>query len=199
MIAGDVNTCSGSSNPVDQPAVIIIFGAAVRPDGSPSETLRGRVAAALRWAAHLEAPVFVPTGGVGRHGPSEAAVMARLLREAAVPASRILIEPTAHDTLGSARACASLLRGHAGPVFAASNGYHLARCLMLLRLAGIRATGCPPPPASGRFGERWLARLRELAALPVDLALGLVQLRLARRVTTGQRRAKRRGLPGDAS
>lgn len=158
-------------------AVIIIFGAAVQPDGSPSRTLRWRVEAALRLASTLDAPLFLPTGGVGRHGPAEAAVMAGLLREAGVPASRILTESTAHDTLASAGACAALLHGHAGPVFAASSGYHLPRCLMLLRLAGIRARRCPPPPAAGRLAQRWLARLRELAALPVDLALGLVKLR----------------------
>lgn len=181
-----------------EPAVIIIFGAAVLPDGSPSQTLRRRVEAALRWAATLDAPLFVPTGGVGRHGPAEATVMTRLLREAGVPATRILAEPTAHDTLASASACAILLCGHAGPVFAATSGYHLPRCLMLLRLAGIRgARGCPPPRASGTLAQRWLARLREVAALPVDLALGLVQLRGPRRVTARQRCAKRRNLPGE--
>ncbi len=184
--------------PVAKTAAIIIFGAAVRPDGSPSRTLRWRVEAALRRAATLDTPLFVPTGGVGRHGPAEAAVMTRLLREAGVPAARILVEPTAHDTLTSARACAGLLRGHAGPVLAASSGYHLPRCLMLLRLAGIRARGCPPPPASGRFAQRWLARLREVAALPVDLVLGFVQLRHGRRVTAVRRCAKRHDLPGDA-
>ena len=178
-------------------AAIIIFGAAVRPDGTPSRTLRRRVEAARRWAARLEAPLFVPTGGVGRHGPAEAAVMARLLREAGVPAARILAEPTARDTLASARACAALLRDHGGPVFAASSGYHLPRCLMLLRLAGIRARGCPPPPADGRLAQRWLPRLREAVALPVDLALGLVQLRHGRRMTARRRCAKRRDLPGD--
>ena len=181
-----------------EPAVIIVFGAAVHPDGSASPTLRGRVEAALRWATTLESPVFMPTGGVGRHGPAEAAVMTRLLLAAGIPAARIRAEPTAHDTLTSAAACADLLRGHRGPVFAASSGYHLPRCLMLLRLAGVRARGCPPPGASGGFARRWYARLRELAALPVDLVLGLVQLRGRRRVTARRGCAKQRDLPGDS-
>lgn len=170
-------------------AIIIIFGAAVLPDGSPSATLRSRVTSALRWAARLDDAVFLPTGGVGRHGPAEAVVMARLLREAGVAPERILIERTARNTMASADACARMLRGHAGPslsgpVFAASSLYHLPRCLMLLRLAGVHARACPPPRASGSFSRRWYMRMRELAALPVDLALGAIQLRATRRDRT---------------
>ncbi len=173
-------------------AIIIIFGAAVLPDGSPSATLRSRVAAALRWAARLDDAVFLPTGGVGRHGPAEAVVMARLLREAGVAPERILIEPTARNTMASANACARMLRGHGGRVFAASSLYHLPRCLMLLRLAGIHARACPPPPASGSFTRRWYMRMRELAALPVDLVLGAIQLREARAARTRHGRRTRR-------
>ena len=69
---------------------IVIFGAAVRPDGSPSPTLRRRVEAAAAFGAGLPAPLYVPTGGKGRHGPAESAVMEALLREHGVPPERIL-------------------------------------------------------------------------------------------------------------
>ncbi len=58
--------------------------------------------------------------------------------------------------------------GQAGPVRLASSGYHLPRCLLLLRLAGVRATACPPPPAP-RWPWYW--RLREALALPYDAVL----------------------------
>lgn len=164
-------------------ASIIIFGAAVRRGGRPSGVMRRRVEAALRFGATLDAPLYVPTGGVGVHGPAEAEVMARLLREAGVPAARILVEPTARNTLRSAVACARLLRGHEGPVYAASSAYHLPRCVMLLRLAGVPAQPCPPPgiPASRVFFRRWRRRLREMAALPVDVAW-LLTLRVGGRL-----------------
>jgi len=158
----------------DQP--IIIFGAAVRPDGSPSPALRRRVEAAAAFGAELPAPLYVPTGGVGRHGPAESAVMAALLRERGVPAGRVLEEPTGTDTLSSVLACAALLRGlgHAGgPVFAATSGYHLPRCLLLLRLAGLAAAAVPPPEADPSWPRRWYWRLREAPALPYDAALML--------------------------
>ncbi len=170
--------------PVKQPA-IVIFGAAVRPDGTPSMTLLRRVQAAAVFGRRLAVePLYVPTGAIGRHGASEASVMAGLLRELGVPADRIVLEESGTDTLSSARAVAALLRarGHRGPVYAATSAYHLARCVLLLRLAGLPARPSRPPPfpAAQDFRKRWYWRLREAAALPAD-ALLMLAGRLLRR------------------
>ena len=159
-------------------AVIVIFGAAVRHGGRPSGTMRARVEAAATFATRLDAPLFVPTGGVGRFGPAEAIVMARLLVANGVPESAILPEPTGRDTLSSARAVAALLRRHAidAPVFVATSLYHLPRCLALLRLTGVPAHAALPPAVSA--GRTWWMRcfwwLREVPALPYDVALALL-------------------------
>jgi uncharacterized SAM-binding protein YcdF (DUF218 family) len=140
------------------------------------------VEAAAAFGARQTAPLFVATGGVGRFGPSEASVMARLLADFGVPPERIVLEETARDTLGSVRACARLLRDHAGPVYAATSAYHLARCVLLLRLAGFAARPCPPPafPAARGLGKRWYWRLREVLALPYDAALSVWLLAVGR-------------------
>ncbi|GGC30893.1 hypothetical protein GCM10011504_06390 [Siccirubricoccus deserti] len=154
---------------------IIIFGAAVRPDNTPSPTLRRRVEAAARHGeALVPPPIYLPTGGRGRHGDAESTIMARLLRQAGVPAARIREEPTGTDTLSSVRAAVAMLRGHPGPVLAATSRYHLPRCLLLLRLAGLPAQSVPIG-ASGTPGwaQRWWWRLREVPALPYDAALML--------------------------
>ncbi|TDH61102.1 YdcF family protein [Dankookia rubra] len=155
---------------------IIIFGAAVRPDGSPSPALRRRVEAALRFGTGRRDALYLPTGAKGRFGEAECAVMAAQLRAAGVPASAILEEPTGTDTFSSVLACRALLRGmgHAGPVFAATSRYHLPRCLLLLRLAGVAARRVPIG-ASGNVGlaQRWYWRLREMPAIPYDAALVL--------------------------
>ncbi len=157
------------------PAAILIFGAAVRPDGQPSGALRRRVEAAAAHGATLDPPpLYVPTGARGRFGEAESRVMAALLVTFGVPRARILEEPTGTDTLSSVRACVRLLRarGHAGPVWAASSGYHLPRCVTLLWLAGMPARAVPPhgPDAAG-WRARWRWRLREVPALPYDAAL----------------------------
>jgi uncharacterized SAM-binding protein YcdF (DUF218 family) len=156
-------------------AAIVIFGAAVRPDGRPSATLRWRVAAAAAFARRFRAPLFVPTGAVGRHGASEASVMAARLRRFGIPETCILLEETGTDTLSSARAVARLLRmqGVAAPVYAASSLYHLPRCLLLLRLLGVPARPAVPPAV--KAARTWWRRpywwLREVPALPYDAAL----------------------------
>jgi uncharacterized SAM-binding protein YcdF (DUF218 family) len=161
------------------PDIVIIFGAGVRPDGSPSPTLAWRVEAAHRWGeARPGQPFYMPTGGIGRFGPSEASVMAGLLREAGVPPGRIIPEPTARDTLDSIFACRALLRQRRhGQVWAATSAYHLPRCLLLLRLAGVAARAVPPPPhpASRNVLRRWRWRLREVPAVPVDVLLLLLR------------------------
>ena len=164
-------------------AVIVIFGAAVRADGLPSRALRLRVEAALAQGRQLERPVYVPTGGVGRFGPAEAVVMARLLREAGVAEAAIRPEPTAHDTVSSVRAVRRMLAGFRGPVYAATSLYHLPRCVVLLRLAGMRARACPPPRAlaAANWRKRWWWRLREVPAVPWDAAY-VLWLRLVGRL-----------------
>src|SRR5271165_833974 len=160
---------------------ILIFGAAVRPDGKPSTTLRRRVEAALACAQGQPDAKFIPTGGptrgIGRHGPSEASLMAGLLRESGVPNDRIRLEETATDTLSSVRAIARLLREcHApGRVMVATSPYHQPRCLLLLCLSGIAARPCPfpPHPSQASRANRWYWRLRELSAVPYDAALAI--------------------------
>jgi uncharacterized SAM-binding protein YcdF (DUF218 family) len=119
----------------------------------------------------------VPTGGIGRFGPSEASVMAALLLARGVPAERILREETGTDTLSSARAVVALLRLHTdnARVFVATSLYHMLRCLLLLRLLGIDARPAIPPivPAARRWWLRGYWWLREVPAVPYDAALVL--------------------------
>lgn len=155
---------------------IIIFGAAVRPDGSPSPALARRVEAALRFGTARPDALYLPTGAKGRHGEAECAVMAAQLRAAGVDPAAILEEPTGTDTFSSVLACRALLRGRAahGPVFAATSRYHLPRCLLLLRLAGLPARPVPIGASRGaHWSRRWYWRLREVPAIPYDAALML--------------------------
>lgn len=169
----------------DTRPAIVIFGAAVRPGGQPSGALRGRVEAALAFGACHPDALYVPTGGLGEHPPAEAEVMAALLRQAGVAEGRILAETSGTDTVSSVRAVRRLLRAaaHRGPVVAASSAYHLLRCVLLLRLAGLPARACPPPPGPAATARcrRWRWRLREVPALPWDAAL-VLWLRLTGRL-----------------
>jgi uncharacterized SAM-binding protein YcdF (DUF218 family) len=169
-------------------AIIVIFGAAVRPDGRPSQTLRHRVEAAARFGARFTRPLFIPTGAKGRYGDAEATIMARLLIDAGFAPETIHREETGTDTVSSVRAVARMiLKAQAGAstseIYACTSAYHLPRCLVLLRLAGIKARACPPPPvpAATSQWQRWFWRLRETPALPYD-ALLMLWLRVTGKV-----------------
>lgn len=156
--------------------VLIIFGAAVKAGGRPSGALHDRTLAAVAFGRTLSMPMYLATGGLGDHAPTEAAAMGRLLRECGIEADDILLEETATDTLSSVVACAALLPGiDHGRVYAVTSAYHLPRCILLLRLAGIKARPAPPPrvPASSTLRTRWWWRLREIPAIPYDVALVL--------------------------
>lgn len=159
---------------------IVIMGAAVRPDGTPSGAMRRRVAGALEFARTLRRPaIFLPTGGVGRAGPAEAQVMGHLLRENGVAEERIVLEQDARDTLDSVENCAAILAAavRGAPVYVVTDGFHLVRSVLLFRVYGVATRGVRIASARASAGWlRWLYySLREVPAVPWDLALALVR------------------------
>ena len=163
-----------------QSPVIVVFGAAVRPDGTPSPSLARRIAYAARAAeAHPDAPILCSGASDGR-GPSEASVMAGVLTARGVSPERLVLDEASVDTLQSVIAAARLvrLRGLGGCI-ACSDRYHIPRIRLLLGALGVASA--PGPLAPGRAGVGWRAwafmRLREAAAIPYDLAIVLVRRR----------------------
>lgn len=164
--------------PHSEQPVVVVFGAAVRRDGTPSGAMRDRVGAAAAFARRLAPePIFIVTGGKGARGRSEAELMAELLVQRAVPAERIIVEPTARNTFRSALAVSWIVKRRfpGAPVYVATSAYHMPRCVLLLGVAGLDAHRSRPAigPASSAVLQRWYWRAREVAAIPTDLLLML--------------------------
>lgn len=159
---------------------IVIFGAAVWPGGRPSPSLVRRISYGLAVAeANPHARVFC-SGAIGRHGPSEAQVMAEALIAAGVAPDRIVRDEASRDTLQSAAAAARFVHetGMARCIVC-SDRYHLPRIRLLLRLFGVAAEPGPTARGTGGAGAwRW-ARMsaREALALPYDAMLALARRR----------------------
>lgn len=164
---------------------IVVFGAAVRPDGTPSGSLRRRCEQAAAQARRLGQAWVLATGGVGRHGPAEALLMRDILIGDGVPADRILIEPCARDTLESVRLCTRLLRERpeVERLLVCSSGYHNPRCVLLFRIAGFACTSEPTPSDRPHLGTfKWTRYvLKEFVVTPWD-ALVLLTLKMAGRI-----------------
>jgi len=152
--------------------IYLIFGAAVRPDGSPSGTLKRRVETALRPAGGAKAHFYLCSGGVGRSGPSEAEVMRRLLLDSGVSPEDIIMDNNARDTLDTVRNARRILteRGLFGTIVVCTSTYHQPRCVLLLRFAGLKTR--PAGGLSDRVhvgNKKWLYFVaRELPAIIWD-------------------------------
>lgn len=158
---------------------VIVFGAAVRPDGRPSAALRRRIASAAAWARKHPTSMIVPSGAVGDNGPAEAKVIKQALVESGVSPRRILLEPNGRDTLESVRLCHELIRrrGDCRQIVCCTSAYHQPRCALLLRLLGYTVVVPNIPTSRGRMSRYRFARLllREIVALPWDVTLLLVR------------------------
>ncbi len=160
------------------PPLIVIFGAAVGPDGRASPALLRRIGYGLEAASEApEAPILC-SGGICRPGPSEASIMAETLLARGVAAERLILDEASRTTLENARAAATeAARGGHPHVVACSDGYHLPRIRLLLHLAGVRSR--PGPFRRGPAGAptaHWVGMsLRESLAIPHNLALVLAR------------------------
>lgn len=141
--------------------IVIVLGAGVRPDGSPSPALRRRVEHAVGLlAAHSDACLLL-TGGLGRYPPSEAEVMARTAEQHGIAREQMLLEERATNTGESARFCAALLAGCAvGSVVLVTDAYHQRRARLAFRRAGLNAASSSPAVPS--TASRWARTQRVL-------------------------------------
>jgi vancomycin permeability regulator SanA len=160
------------------PRVFVVMGAAVWEGGQASNAMRRRVEGALHSANGSPDALFLVSGGVGKHPPSEASIMATLLRDAGVSSERVLLDEASTDTLESVRNCSGILKAlpKFGDVIVCSDTYHIPRCRWLFKLYGVSTL--PGEVASGRTqnkASRWLYYyLREWAATPWDTLMVLV-------------------------
>ena len=147
---------------------IVVLGAA-QFNGTPSDVFEARLRHAVDlWKAGI-APWFVVTGGkVPGDRTTEAATAKAWAIAHGVPASKILGEFQARNTLDSLDAVAGILRSHhlRTAVFV-SDETHMLRVLRMATDLGIVAFGSPTrtSPSDRDPGRRQKAMLHELAGL----------------------------------
>jgi len=180
----------GQTSPMGD-AAIVIFGAAVWPGGRASPALSRRVGYGLAAArARPDCPIFC-SGGLGRHAPSEARVMADLLQAEGVDPARLILDEHSRDTLENIIAALGFLRARSlSRAIICTDGYHVPRVAMMFALLGVKSE--PGPIRTGRGEARrrewWRMSAREVLAYPYDLVLVLARRReiLARTGSVGE-------------
>jgi uncharacterized SAM-binding protein YcdF (DUF218 family) len=128
---------------------LIVLGCGLRPDGSPTPLLRGRLDRALAFAERQLAETgksltFVTSGGQGPDECiSESESMARYLMERGVPEERILREDRSTDTFENMKFSWEKIKAldpGAKVAFATTN-YHVFRSGLFARRVKMRAVG----------------------------------------------------------
>jgi uncharacterized SAM-binding protein YcdF (DUF218 family) len=146
----------------------VILGTQVLPGGRPSRTLDARARHGARLYREGRVDWIIPTGGVGRHPPSEARVMGSVLREEGVPEKVVRLEERALNTWDSARFVAEMVRGEElEGVLIVTDPLHCVRTVAAFGWAGVNAWA-EPVYSSPMWRDGWLRRrqlIRESGAL----------------------------------
>lgn len=131
----------------DEYDAIVVLGAQVKPDGSPSVQLSWRLDAAWEAWEQKHVPVVV-CGAQGKDEPMpEAEAMSLYLENKGVPAADILKDPDSFNTNQNLQNAAKLLQDLPGiqRVMIVTSDYHVPRAMALARDLGFDACGMGSP------------------------------------------------------
>ena len=155
------------------PAVIVVLGARVWPDGRASAALERRMRLAISLYRAGLAPLLVLSGG-GRQAVPEAEVMRELALAAGVPAAALMLERRSRTTLENATETAKLLipQGQTAVVLV-TDGYHALRARLLFRMAGLTVVAVHRARVPLR--PRLLMTAAECVKLPINLVRAVLR------------------------
>ena len=125
---------------------IVVLGAQVKPDGTPSVQLQWRLDAA--YGAWQEKQCLIVTcGAQGSNEPdAEGRVMKAYLMGLGVPESQVLVDDTSFNTRQNLENAAALLQNSGvETVLIVTSDYHLPRAMALAEDQGLTATGLGSP------------------------------------------------------
>ena len=113
----------------------VVFGNAVRTNGTPSPRLQARLDAALAVYRAGLAPRIMVSGGMEQNGTDEAASVRAYLIAHGVPAAAITQDPRGATTYATACNTAALLQG--GSVILVTQWFHIPRAMLAMYRFGL--------------------------------------------------------------
>jgi uncharacterized SAM-binding protein YcdF (DUF218 family) len=126
---------------------IIVLGNPADSDGNPTPTQLARVTEAVHEYERGVAPRLIVTGGAAHNRFVEARVMARSAEAQGIPASAILIEPEAMDTIQNACYSVRMMKEHGWrSAEVISGAEHLPRAGIVFNSLPLQWSPHPAPP-----------------------------------------------------
>jgi SanA protein len=151
---------AGSLEDVPHAQAALVLGAQVKPDGTPSDMLADRIAAAAELYRAGKVDKLLLSGDHGRWGYDEVGTMRRALLAEGIPADDVFTDHAGFDTWDSAQRARRVFG--VGSAIVVTQRFHLARALYAAHRAGLQATGYA---ADRRSYGRVMGRLRLREAL----------------------------------
>ncbi|HLY27903.1 MAG TPA: YdcF family protein [Aggregatilineales bacterium] len=165
--------------------VIVILGAGVHPDGSPTQAHMRRVAHAITLYRQGLAPYLLCTGGYDRPSDvkTEAETCVELLELAQVPSRAILREDLSTSTEENAIQAHKVIAAHdLKSAILVSDNYHLLRATILFQMYGMSVSTSPAQASMGPIDWKRgvFSAYREVLALGWLAGKSLLHLPFAR-------------------
>lgn len=157
--------------------VIVVLGAGIASDGTPSQVLHDRLETALELYREGRAPRILLTGDHAAKDYDEVASMRRFLLARGVPEEALVLDGAGVDTFSSI-ARARTVYG-AEKAIVVTQGFHLPRAVWLARSMGIDAEGAVADKRTYR-GALWF-EVREVFSRTkawLDVGVGRKPVRL---------------------
>lgn len=150
---------------------VLVLGAKVRADGSPSYMLRDRLELGIRLYQEGAAPKLLLSGDHGQAEYDEVNVMKEYALKAGVPEEDLFLDHAGFSTYDSVYRAKEIFQ--AERIVVATQGYHLYRALYGCEKMGIEAWGAAADQAVYR--GQTMRDLREIAARDKDFVKWMVK------------------------
>ena len=162
------NQYRGTESNSKSQIAIVVMGAAVWKGRTLSGAARRRTHQAVMLFRNIKPKLIVFTGGIGKHPPAEAEVMASEAFKLGVAPERIIVEKESKNTFESILRVSRMLSEHGiKKCFVVTDSFHIFRCKVMFKDAGLWAEGFPVVGTKQKtplFWWYWL-HLREFLAL----------------------------------
>ena len=151
---------------------ILVLGAGVRSDGSPSSMLQERIDTGVSLYVSGAAPKLLMSGDHGTRGYDEVNCMKQEALRQSVPLADIFLDHAGFSTYESVYRASAIFQ--AEKVVIVTQAYHLPRALYTARALGLDAVGvaCDTQRYMGQF----FRDVREILARDKDVVKSLLKL-----------------------
>lgn len=169
---GDVKTIVQIEQDGAKADVIVVLGASVKPDGTPSDILADRLEVAADLYLSGASPAIIASGDNRTSHYNESNAMKDYLVTLGVPADSVYVDHAGYDTYASVYR-ARYVYG-ADSMMIVTQAYHLYRAMMIGNMLGATTTGVAAD--KGSYDNQRQYSLRDVVARDKDFLMALFKM-----------------------